>query len=83
MSDKSENMGLASYDNVCYTRSFFLKDMDYIMSESGIGEAIAAYIVTLDNAINAYMDNIGDDKKIASAIYNIYMDYFNSSDLII
>ena len=53
------------------------------MSESGIGEAIAAYIVTLDNAINAYMDNIGDDKKIASAIYNIYMDYFNSSDLII
>lgn len=83
MSDKSENMGLASYDNVCYTRSFFLKDMDYIMSESGIGEAIAAYIVTLDNAINAYMDNIGDDKKIASDIYNIYMDYFNSSNLII
>jgi hypothetical protein len=57
--------------------------MDYIMSESGIGEAIAAYIVTLDNAINAYMDNIGDDKKIDSDIYNIYMDYFNSSNLII
>jgi len=77
-----DEVEMTSYENVCYTRIFFLKEKIGI-NEEKLGKAIASYVVALDKAISIFMDNMEDTDYAVSRIYSIYREYYEDAKLII
>ncbi|MBR5486337.1 MAG: hypothetical protein IKV41_07490 [Oscillospiraceae bacterium] len=53
------------------------------LSHEQLGEAIAAYIQMLDNAMKAYFNNINDMQTASKHITEIYSNYINENKILI
>jgi hypothetical protein len=80
--DAYDEVEMTSYENVCYTRFFFLNDRMNI-EEQRLGKAIAAYITTLDKALDIFMSNMDNTDYVISDIYAAYKEYYAKTGMII
>ena len=80
--DAYDEVEMTSYENVCYTRFFFLNDRMNI-EEQRLGKAIAAYITTLDKALDIFMSNMDNTDYVISDIYATYKEYYAKTGMII
>jgi hypothetical protein len=53
--DSYDEVEMTLYENVCYTRIFFLKKQ-IAYKEENLGRAIASYIAALDKALRIFME---------------------------
>lgn len=83
LKDGYEDQDTCSYGNICYARSFYLKDSSIKNSESDLGKAIAKYIVALNNALNVFLDNSGNMHIASKKVLDIYENYNAMMNIII
>ncbi|MFA5341279.1 MAG: hypothetical protein WC332_05820 [Clostridia bacterium] len=80
--DAYDELEMTSYENVCYTRIFYIKD-ETDTNEERIGKAIASYIATLDKALKLFLDNADDTEYAINSIYGMCRDFYTRVELII
>lgn len=83
--DSYDEVEMTLYENVCYTRIFFLKKQ-IAYKEENLGRAFASYIAALDKALRIFMDNIDNAENtdyVISSIYAAYREYYVKAEMII
>ncbi len=80
--DACDELERTSYENVCYTRTFYLKD-EADTDEEKIGKAIASYVATMDKALKLFLDNTDDADYTVTSIYGMCREYYSRVEQII